>query len=240
MLSTGELDADFAYQFNVNAQTRSDGRFSRDNIINNESLSVPLKDLVQDEVNFLDFQHGAGNGHLYYTAHLNSFINAEMVAPVSRGITVQRAYYDAACDPEAEACQPITSIQAGQQVRVELTIIAPNDLLYAVVEDPLPAGAEAIDPGLATSASGLGGRTTRIDDEYRWGYWGWWYFNRIEYRDEKVRFLAEFLPAGTYQYTYHLQTNIPGEFQVMPAFAREQFFPEVNGRSDGLLFTINE
>jgi hypothetical protein len=86
--------------------------------------------------------------------------------------------------------------------------------------------------------SDLGGRIERTDEEYRFGYWGWWYFERIEYRDEKVRFLAEFLPAGTYQYTYFLQTSIPGEYQVMPATAREEFFPEVFGRSEGMVFTI--
>ncbi len=240
MAATGELDADFDYQLNVNLQTQGDGHFSRDNITESESLSMPMQEMLADEVNFLDFAHGAGNGRLYYTAHLNSFINADRVTAVSRGVTVQRAYYDAACDPETESCDPVSQIQAGQRVRVELTIIAPNDLVYAIVEDPLPAGAEAIDPGLETSASGLGGRTTRTDTEYRWGYWGWWYFNRIEYRDEKVVFLADFLPAGTYQYTYFLQTNIPGDYQVMPTLAREAFFPEVNGRADGMLFTIFE
>ena len=70
--------------------------------------------------------------------------------------------------------------------------------------------------------------------------WGWWYFNRVEYRDEEVRFYADYLPAGTYQYTYFLQANIPGEYQVMPAQAKQTYFPEVNGRSDGLKFTITE
>ncbi|MCP4428006.1 MAG: hypothetical protein GY803_26265 [Chloroflexi bacterium] len=240
MAATGELDADFDYRFNLNLATRDEGHFSSANITDSESLSIPMKEMLTDEVNFLDFEHGSGDGRLYYTAHLDSYINAANVGAISRGITVQRAYYDAACDPEAETCEPITEIQAGQQARVELTIIAPNDLLYAIIEDPLPAGAEAIDPGLETSASGLGGQATRTDTEYRWGYWGWRYFNRIEYRDEKVVFLADFLPAGTYQYTYHLQTNIPGDYQVMPTFAREAFFAEVNGRADGMLFTISE
>lgn len=240
MAATGELDADFEYQLNVNLDTRAEGQFTPANVTESESLSIPLNDLIADDVNFLEFVHGEGNGRLYYTAHLDSFISAETVSAASRGITVQRAYYDADCDPETETCQPISQIEAGQQVRVELTIVAPNDLLYPVIEDPIPAGAEAIDPNLETSASGLGGRATRTDTEYRWGYWGWWDFNRIEYRDEKVVFLADFLPAGTYQYTYHLQTNIPGEYQVMPTFAREAYFPEVNGRADGMLFTIFE
>jgi uncharacterized protein YfaS (alpha-2-macroglobulin family) len=95
---------------------------------------------------------------------------------------------------------------------------------------------EALDPGLETSASNLEGGISREED--REGYWGWWNFNRIEYRDEKVVFYSEFLPAGTYQYTYYLQTAIPGVYQVRPALARQEFFPEVFGRSDGLSFVI--
>jgi uncharacterized protein YfaS (alpha-2-macroglobulin family) len=240
MVVSGELDADYEYMLNVNSETLLEGSFTPANITESRSASVPIGELVLDEVNFIDFQRGLGDGRLYYTVHLDSFINAELVGAASRGISVQRVYYDAACERETETCQSIDEIVAGQQVRVELTVIAPNDLLYAIVEDPIPAGAEAIDPGLETSASGFGGGVVRTDLDYRYGYWGWWYFNRIEYRDEKVLFLADFLPAGTYQYTYFLQTNIPGEYQVMPAIAKEEFFPEVFGRSDGMLFTIVE
>ena len=238
MVASGELEAGYDYALELNLQPAASGSFSQVNITESESLSLPVGSLVPDEVNFLSFERGDGDGRLYYTVHLDSFIDARQVAAVSRPITVQRVYYDAACDPETEECQPIDQIEAGQRVRVELTVIAPNDLLYAIVEDPIPAGAEAIDPGLETSVSDLGGRIERTDEEYRFGYWGWWYFERIEYRDEKVRFLAEFLPAGTYQYTYFLQTSIPGEYQVMPATAREEFFPEVFGRSEGMVFTI--
>ncbi|MEW5988505.1 MAG: Ig-like domain-containing protein, partial [Chloroflexota bacterium] len=240
MVATGELDADYDYQVNVNLRPLDEGSFTRDNVTEVKELSVPISDLLLEDVNFLDFQRGEGDGRLYYTAHLDSFIDVSTVEAVNRGIIVQRAYYDAECDPAELACEPITEITAGQTVRVELTIIVPHDLVYAVIEDHLPAGAEAIDPGLETSASGEGGEVTRVDQDYRWGYWGWWYFNRIEYRDDRVVFYSDFLPAGTYQYTYTLQTTLPGVYQVMPATAREAFFPEVFGRSDGLLFTISE
>ncbi|MBK6328438.1 MAG: hypothetical protein IPF56_21225 [Chloroflexi bacterium] len=123
---------------------------------------------------------------------------------------------------------------------MELTIIAPNDLVYAVVRDPLPAGAEGIDPTLETNSATMSSSFNRTDQNNAYGYWGWWYFNRIEYRDEQVRFYADFLPAGTYQYTYFLQANIPGSYQVMPTVAQEDYFPEVFGRTDGMLFTITE
>ena len=104
-----------------------------------------------------------------------------------------------------------------------------------MIEDPLPAGAEGIDPGLATSASDFG---PGQESEYMRGYWGWWYFNRVEFRDDKVIFLASFLPAGTYQYTYYLDTFLPGNYQVRPTFGYEAFAPEVNGRAAGAIFII--
>jgi uncharacterized protein YfaS (alpha-2-macroglobulin family) len=240
MVATSELEADYSYGVDVNGQPLTSGQFDRSNVTSNENLSVAVGELVIDEVNFIDFQRLDGPGRLYYTAHLDSFIRAENLESIDRGFFVQRTYYDAACDPKIEECQPISAIEAGEQVRVELTIIVPNDQVYAVVEDPIPAGAEAIDPGLETSASGSAGSIQRIGEEYECCFWGWWYFDRIEYRDEKVVFLSEFLPAGTYLYTYTLQTAIPGEYQVNPTTARQEFFPEVFGRSHGFLFEITE
>jgi uncharacterized protein YfaS (alpha-2-macroglobulin family) len=238
MAASGELQADYAYEVGVNGVPFSDGAFGPDNLLESETFSVPVDNLLVDETNFVDFQRGAGDGRLYYTMHLNSFVSAENIGPANHGLTVQRTYYDAACDPQEETCEPISEIATGQRVRVELTIIAPNDLLYAVVEDPLPAGAEGIDPGLNTSSAADSGDVERTDQENPFGYWGWWYFNRIEYRDEKVVFLSDFLPAGTYQYTYFLEPTIPGTYQVMPAIGYQDFFPEVFGRSEGMLFEI--
>ncbi|KAA3663782.1 MAG: hypothetical protein DWQ04_09085 [Chloroflexi bacterium] len=240
MVNTGELDANYDYGLNVNLESVTNGSFSRDNVATTQEVEIPVAGLLLDDVNFVDVERGAGNGRLYYSMALDSFIDASMVTAVNRGISVQRTYYDADCNPEREQCQPIDQINAGEQVRVELSITVPQNLLYAVIEDPIPAGAEAVDPGLETSSTALAPGTQRTDVEYRYGYWGWWYFNRIEFRDDRVVFLSEFLPAGTYQYTYFLNTTIPGTYQVRPTFAKEEFFPEVNGRSDGLLFTIVE
>jgi uncharacterized protein YfaS (alpha-2-macroglobulin family) len=224
----------------VNLQEVTNGRFTTSTITDSRTFALPVGDLFQEDANFFNFGRGAGNGRLYYTMHLESSIDMSFVSPVNRGVSVERIYYDAECDPETETCEPITQIEAGQQVRVVLTIIAENDLVYAMIEDPIPAGTEALDPGLDINSANQGGEVTRVDEDYRFGYWGWWVFNQIEYRDEQVRFLANFLPAGTYQYSYFLQATIPGEYQVRPTFARQTFFPEVNGRSAGLVFTITQ
>jgi uncharacterized protein YfaS (alpha-2-macroglobulin family) len=242
MAASGELEAEYTYQVNVNGTQLADSHFDQNNITEAEQLSVPIRDMLLEEVNFLDFQRSEGQGRLYYTAYLDSFISADNLPAVNRGVILERAYYNAGCDPEEQECEPITSITAGEMVRVELTVIVPNDLVYAIVEDHFPAGAEAVDPGLETSVSGEGGSIEQVSDEnqYRYGYWGWWYFNNIEYRDDRVVFLSDFLPAGTYQYSYTLQTTIPGEYQVLPAVAWQEFFPDVFGRSAGFIFTIEE
>ena len=240
MVVSGELEPDYAYALQVNLQPRASGSFTPDDATASETVTVPLSELVQDDTNFFDFQRGAGNGRLYYTLRLDSAIAVESLDPISRGFTVERSYYDADCDPAEETCEPIETTAAGGRVRVELTVIVPNDRIYVTVEDPIPAGMDAIDPNLLTSASGNEGVIVPAEGEFARGFWGWWYFDHIQYRDEKVVFLSQFLPAGTYQYTYFLQPNIPGTYQVMPTTAREQYFPEVFGRSEGAIFTVTE
>jgi uncharacterized protein YfaS (alpha-2-macroglobulin family) len=237
MQSTGELDADYTYTVDMNFEPIANGTFTPEDVARADLVTIPIDELLIDELNYLDIQRGPGDGVLYYTAQLNAFLDANEVDPVERGIVVTRQYFDAACDPEEETCEPITNVTPDQQIRVELTIIAPNSLPYVIIEDPIPAGAEAIDPNLETSSTdfqpGVG-----QPSPYSYGYWGWWYFNGIQFRDEKVVFSSAYLPAGTYQYTYYLQPVIPGEFQVMPTTARQEFFPEVFGRSAGEVLTI--
>lgn len=240
MVASGEPEPDYAYELLLNLTSRAEGTFTPDDATASETIEIPVSDLVTGDMNFFDFQRSSGNGRLYYTLRLNSAIAVDQIDPVSRGFTVERQYFDAACDPETETCQPITSIPAGGQVRVELTIVVSNDRVFVTVEDPIPSGTDAIDPNLLTSQSGRAGGIVPERGQFGRGFWGWWYFDHIQYRDEKVVFLSQFLPAGTYQYSYFLQSNIPGTYQVMPATARELYFPEVFGRSDGMIFTITQ
>jgi hypothetical protein len=107
---------------------------------------------------------------------------------------------------------------------------------YAVIVDPIPAGAEPVDPQLATSAVGEAPSLARTSVNTR-GY-GWWWFSETEIRDEQVVLNATFLPRGTYRYTYTLRAGLPGEYRVMPTTGQEFYFPEVYGRSDGMMLRI--
>jgi uncharacterized protein YfaS (alpha-2-macroglobulin family) len=217
-------------------------------------LKVPVADLLVDTGNLLTVARTDGNGRLYYTAHVKVFLPVEDIEPADRGIIVSRRYSLDSCLAEQIAdgqvrCNDVREAKLGDVIRVDLTIIAPNDLYYVVVEDPLPAGAEAIDTGLATtSLLAMDPTLSRTSSTYlgeevgfynRPLYWWWWnWYSRSELRDEKVVLFADYLPKGTYEYSYTMRATLPGDFHVIPTVASEFYFPEVFGRSDGRLLSI--
>jgi uncharacterized protein YfaS (alpha-2-macroglobulin family) len=56
--------------------------------------------------------------------------------------------------------------------------------------------------------------------------------------DAEIDLYADFLPQGTYVYTYQVRATVPGEFQTMPSYGYAFYFPEVFGRGAGTLFTV--
>jgi len=116
-------------------------------------------------------------------------------------------------------------------------LIAPQDLHYLVVEDPLPAGCEGLDTSLKTT-SGAYEQPELDRQDSKVPYW--WYFTHSELRDEKVALFATYLGRGTYEYTYLMRASVPGHFLTMPTYAYEMYFPEVFGRGDGGTFTVSE
>jgi len=241
MVSTGELEGDFSYVVTLNGEMMGEGDVTRDDVDETRKLEAAIADLLLDEVNRIEITRlppsaaQTGEGHLYYSAYLRYFLPVEDVKALSRGVVVGRQY-----SPVDAPDEWVEGASVGDVVKVKLTIVAPSDLHYVVVEDPLPAGCEAIDQSLkTTSVVGQPPSLERLDDWDRWG-WGWWWFSHTEMRDEKVALFATYLPKGTYEYTYFMRASVPGEFLTMPALAYEMYFPEVFGRSDGAKFVVEE
>ncbi|MEM8856885.1 MAG: Ig-like domain-containing protein [Chloroflexota bacterium] len=239
LVTTGELDGDYTYSLALNGEAKADGAFSRENIAETAETRIPVNQLETSDVNFFEFTRN-GDGRLYYNAWLDTFIPADLVGPIDRGLSIERRYYDAECDSSTDTCEEITQIQAGQQIRVELTIVAKRDLVYAVIEDYFPAGTEAVDPNLNNASQFTDEGIEQVSSPNSYWWWGWWSFDRIDYRDERITFTSNFLDSGTYRYTYTLNAIVPGEYQVRPTFGYEEFTPEVNGRASGKIFTIVE
>jgi len=237
MKATGELNADYAFAADLNGENLAEGR-AAGAPYTTTVVSVPIAALQQTTSNRLMIGRGEGPGRLYYTAHLRAYLPVPEVKAIDRGLQVQRRYSLASC-AEGPKCPALTSAKVGDVIRVNLTLIAPSDLYYVRLEDPLPAGAEIVDTGLSTTSQLAQGPTLVAGDE-GWGPYRWWWFwySRSELRDDRVVLFADYLGKGTYEFVYTLRAASPGQFNVIPAFANETYFPEVFGRGDGMLFTI--
>jgi len=230
MVATRELDANYDWSFTLNGQDYGTGHAGADTIRQSTTIQLTMLDLLKEEVNRLNFSRGSGPGRMYYTAHLTAYLPVEEVKSLSRGVIVSRRYLDA-------HGKPVTEGRLGDVLTVQLSVVAPHDLYYVVVNDPYPAGAEAVDTSLQTE-SVLGQRPAlRPDAPLEWG-WGWWWFSDTDLRDEKAVLFADFLPAGTYQYTYQIRLGAVGTFRVIPPVAQEFYLPEVYGRGEGSLFIV--
>ncbi|MDW8072389.1 MAG: alpha-2-macroglobulin family protein, partial [Anaerolineae bacterium] len=246
MRATGELEGRYDWRVWVNDQLLGQGSVTPENLTETQQLQLEVARLLAEGLNRVVIERSApqgrtsGTGRLYYSMYLRLFKPVEDVKALNRGIIVSRRYTLASCDVTRERCATLERAKVGDVIRVQLTIIAPNDLHYVVVEDPFPAGAEGVDQSLkTTSVVGQAPELRRTDRRNPWGgEYGWWWFSHSEMRDEKAVLFATYLPRGTYEYTYLIRASLPGEFHVVPTHAYEMYFPEVFGRTDGMKFTI--
>ncbi len=258
MRASGELQGDFSYSVYLDGEELASGDVSSETIDQSRQLQVEIArllveagDAAVDGHRLVIERHApqpgqTGQGQLYYTAHLRYYLPTEHIQALDRGILVARQYSpaNATGDSAAALGTYVDTAQVGDVIQVKLTLIAPTDLYYVVVEDPLPAGFEGVDLSLKTT-SVVGQppelRNLTAEEENRWYRrvgWGWWWFSHSEMRDEKVVLFAQYLPRGTYEYTYLMRASVPGQFLVMPTTAYQMYFPEVFGRSDGGRFTV--
>ncbi|HEX6537402.1 MAG TPA: alpha-2-macroglobulin family protein, partial [Gemmatimonadaceae bacterium] len=217
---------------------------------------VPLAGLVRGpsdarELRLSVTADGGATGDVaYYYATVREVPAERPVRPTDQGIQVERWYerYDTGA--------PVTSVKEGDLVRVRLRVTVPVERHFVVLDDALPAGLEAVDLSLRTTAAlpgpgaGVAGSEEEgaSDDEAnvaRWWYgsWdsGWWSpWDHREMRDDRVVWAATMLWPGTYTATYVARATTPGTFVRPPAWAEEMYNPAVSGRSDGGRFVVLE
>ncbi|WP_322507897.1 Ig-like domain-containing protein [Anaerolinea sp.] len=240
--STGDLRANFAYSAELNGSVVASGSASTPaDALNPVTATIPLSDLRADSPNALRIRREPGDGRLYYRTYLAVGRDAAEAPPVSRGLFVQREYFDSTQPCTEQVCQPVKEITHGlsTELLVRLTVTVPQDLYNVVVEDTFPAGTEALNPRLKTSQVTPNPESPIYDlqSPLREG-WGWWWFNQPRISDQTIRWFASYLPAGTYTLIYRLIPTFGGEFQVIPARAYSVYFPEIEGRSSGSLLVI--
>jgi uncharacterized protein YfaS (alpha-2-macroglobulin family) len=218
-----------------------------DGKLTSQAATVPLSK-IPDRAGSLVFQK-QGPGTLFYEARLHYARKALPTAPLDAGFFVQKALR--AVDPaslpkaiESVASTGVTTFKAGDLVLVDLVVVTPSPRQYVVLDDPLPAGFEAVDTGFSTTASWLdvpgssgadpscydceddGERDRRAHGRA----FGWSWFRR-ETRDDRVVFFVDHMAAGMYHYRYLARATTYGSFVLPPTQAEEMYTPETFGRT---------
>jgi uncharacterized protein YfaS (alpha-2-macroglobulin family) len=251
MRGTGELSGNFSFSAAFNDLELAAGEAGGDARLKPVTAVVPAADMFPENPNALVVRRSAGTGRLYYTAVLDINLPAEQAAPFNGGLTISRAYYPIGEDCQGEPCQPVTGSAANKQVLTVVTLAVPQDAYYVRVEDAIPAGSEILDTSLKISQLGAFDvpeeapveqgtePAAQFDPRHPFAAgWGWWYFQRPHIFDDHIAWSADFLPAGTYVLQYTLTALQPGVYRVLPASARQVYFPEIQGSSAGTIFTI--
>ena len=231
--ATGELDAAYQWDVALNQESIGSGRATAENLAERVELRVAVANLLRDKTNDLSFGRNNATGALYYTTQLRYNLDALAVDSRDRGVVVAREFHHEG--------QRTNSARVGDVISVTVTIVAPTDLYHLLVEAPIPAGTEPINPRLKNESNAQSGPSSKLvagdGDRYNWRYWN---PTHVDLRDDKVAFFASYLPAGTYEYTFQVRAGVPGEYRVLPAYAEQMYFNEVWGRSAGGLFTVRE
>lgn len=194
-----------------------------------------------------------GAGTLFYEARLKYARRTLPSQPLDRGFFVQKTLRKVTPDTLADAMQSVPDaslgkLAGGDLVMADLVIVTPSPRHFVVVDDPLPAGLEAVDANLANTAAWLrvahsGGEEGSIDyEEYEdrvahgSAFLDSWY--RRELRDDRVLFFVDHMAAGMYHYRYLARATTLGKFVVPPTKAEEMYTPETFGRTAASLVEV--
>jgi uncharacterized protein YfaS (alpha-2-macroglobulin family) len=176
---------------------------SEDIFADPKTFTVPAEDLVAG-VNQLQITKD-GQGMVYWSARLSYLIPAATAVPTTDDMVVERIYRVPAEDPTGAGTQ-----QPGDVVTVSLQLTVKEDIHYAMLEEPIPAGCEVIS-----------------GDDSPWGK-PW---DRREVWDNRIVFFFDYLPRGMHEVSYVLRTEAPGLYNILPSTASLMYFPEVRGHN---------
>jgi hypothetical protein len=244
-VGTGELGGDFSYKVLLDDNEVLAGLVLRSGTPTAAGKELPLSTFTPGKSSLLAFTRDYGKpGRLYYTLDLRYVTPAKEIEALNRGFAISHEY--TALDDPAKR---VTSVKVGDTVRVKVTIMAPADRNYVVIEDLLPAGLEAVDARLKNVDPALkekldAERAQISQRQFGGGYmapWFRWYYSpwqQVDLHDDRAVLQADRLPKGVYEYVYYARATTPGSFFVAPAHAEESYFPEVFGRSDSTRFVV--
>lgn len=163
----------------------------------------------------------SGPGVLYYAARM-TYAPRQALPARDEGIAVVKRI-------ESLDGKPLDTVQPGSLVVVTVEVAVPQECLFVVVDDPLPAGLEGVNPEFQTESTEY---LMVLEEEGPAHMKMWWRgFNHFEIHDDRVLLFADSLPAGVHTHRYLARALSFGRFLLPGTLAGEMYAPEVFGRS---------
>jgi len=193
-----------------------------------------------------------GSGKLFYEARLRYAKKELPREGLDRGFFVRKLVRVVKPEKLGEALktvprESVTEVFAGDVVLVDLFVVTPDPRENVVVDDPLPAGLEAVQNDLATSSRSLamvdeptateGDEDDEDDDRAAGRAENVTPYHR-EYHDDRVLTFVEHMPAGLVHYRYLARATTHGRFVTPPTRAECMYEPETFGRTGATQFAV--
>ncbi|MEO0123123.1 MAG: Ig-like domain-containing protein [candidate division WOR-3 bacterium] len=169
-----------------------------------------------------------GTGRLYYTLRM-SYAYKENPIAFDEGFYLWKEILTL-------DGKPVNKFRRGEVYKVVLHIVVPETRIFAVVEDPLPAGFEPVQTSFVTEARAV--KEQYWEEQYEEkGHW-WGSFDHEEQYDDKMLFFAQELFPGEHTQVYFVRAGTGGKFLAPSAKAEEMYSPEVFGSTTQGFLTV--
>jgi uncharacterized protein YfaS (alpha-2-macroglobulin family) len=158
-----------------------------------------------------------GPGRLYYDLRL-SYVSEKEPPARDEGLALLKKISNLKGDRFP------SSLKAGENYMVTLTVVSPRDRRFVVVNDPLPAGCEVVQTQFETASAELS-RILSLSQ----GSLSSTTFSAFEKYPDRVSLFADGLQAGEHTFQYLMRANQPGLYQMPASKAEEMYHPEIFG-----------
>lgn len=227
MLRSNDETVSETYKLLLNNRELAKGELTKEDLFNLIVKTIPVSDLQIGKENQVAISK-SGTGNLYYNINLRYFLPFTEVKPLDQGMVIIREIVDG----EGRLLTQ-NAIDENTEVWERLTVVAPEERHFVVIEDILPAGLESVNESLSNVAA-LNNSAPKLQKGTQDMY-----FTHKEYHDDRTTIFADYLPAGVYEVSYRIRATTPGKYHRPPAQAYQMYIPDVSGHSSGGWFSVN-
>ncbi len=187
----------------------------------------------------------SGGGPLYYSAALKYATTTLPTRGRDEGLFVTKYMRSVAPAAVADAQKSIpkrttATVAPGDLVLVDLLFESAEPRQHVVLDDPLPAGLEALDYDLDTTSKAArdasnkanGSKTTWLGTTFRTAT------SHREVRDDRVVTYFDAIEPGMYRVTYLARATSAGTFVLPPTRIEAMYSPEVYGRTPATTLVV--